>query len=146
MRNSPPQRITGKSILGSLAGPPREVSCMTHPSTRHSIPPPHQKTHQTGTSFSPLILSRLFWKPMETSRSGCRAFINSHSYHGICSTLPSPTVSERNRAVPSVSECFRVFPTIFQLSSERFRAVLSNSERFRAFPIYFIKNFKVHFL
>ena len=48
------------------------------------------------------------------------------------STLPSPTVSERNRAVPSGSECFRVFPTIFQLSSERFRAVLSNSERFRS--------------
>src|SRR5271168_140230 len=56
-----------------------------------------------------------------------------------------PSGTERFRAVPSVSECFRVFPTIFQLSSERFRAVLSNSERFRAFPIYFIKKFKVHF-
>src|ERR1700678_3303866 len=56
-----------------------------------------------------------------------------------------PSGTERFRAVPSVSECFRVFPTIFQLSSERFQAVLSNSERFRAFPIYFIKNFKVHF-
>src|SRR5271168_3142813 len=61
------------------------------------------------------------------------------------STLPSPTVSERNRAVPSGSECFRVFPIIFQLSSECFRAVLSNSERFRSFPIYFIKKLKVHF-
>ena len=49
------------------------------------------------------------------------------------------------RVVPSGSECFRVFPIIFQLSSERFQAVLSNSERFRAFPIYFIKNFKGHF-
>src|ERR1700678_4475874 len=57
-----------------------------------------------------------------------------------------PSGTERFRAVPSVSECFRVFPTIFQLSSERFRAVLSNSERFRAFPIDFMKNFKVHFL
>src|ERR1700678_2842336 len=56
-----------------------------------------------------------------------------------------PSGTERFRAVPSSSECFRVFPTIFQLSSERFRAVLSNSERFRAFPIYFIKIFKVHF-
>src|SRR5271168_2903614 len=42
------------------------------------------------------------------------------SRHVQTSTLPSPTVSE----------CFRVFPTIFQLSSERFRAVLSNSEHF----------------
>src|ERR1700678_4231563 len=40
MRNSPPRRITGKSTLGSLAGPPMEVSylgivtgCSTRPGT-----------------------------------------------------------------------------------------------------------------
>src|ERR1700678_348279 len=43
-----------------------------------------------------------------------------------------PSGTERFRAVPSVSKCFQVFLTIFQLSSERFRAVLSNSERFRS--------------
>src|ERR1700678_1190300 len=64
----------------------------------------------------------------------------------IFSTLPSPTVSERNRAVPSGSECFRVFPIVSDHISTKFRAVLSNSEGFRGFPIYFIKNFKVHFL
>src|SRR5271168_4456440 len=52
----------------------------------------------------------------------------------ICSTLPSPTVSERNRAVPNGSECFRVFPSV----SECFRVFPSVSDhistKFRAFP------------
>src|SRR5271168_1367052 len=51
-----------------------------------------------------------------------------------------PSGTEQFRAVPSGSECFRVFPIIFQLSSECFRVVLSNSKCFQSFPIYFIKN------
>src|ERR1700678_3303865 len=50
-----------------------------------------------------------------------------------CSTLPSPTVSERNRAVPSGSECFRVFPSVSDHISTKFRAFPSGSQQFRAF-------------
>ena len=56
-----------------------------------------------------------------------------------------PSGTERFRAVLSRTECFLVFPIIFQLGSERFRAVPSNSERFRVIPNYFIQNLKVHF-
>src|ERR1700678_1757737 len=51
----------------------------------------------------------------------------------IVSTLPSPTVSERNRAVPSGSECFRVFPSVYDHISTKFRAFPSGSQQFRAF-------------
>src|ERR1700678_2366706 len=51
---------------------------------------------------------------------------------GCCSTLPSPTVSERNRAVPSSSEQFRAFPSVSDHISTKFRAVLTNSECFRS--------------
>src|ERR1700678_701070 len=48
MRNSPSRRVIGKNTLGSLAGPPMELSYMTHPLTQPSIPPPHMTSYNAS--------------------------------------------------------------------------------------------------